>query len=194
MVLLKLLLALFLTIIFSGCQSLRPPTDSKSTLLLGKVIFKAVQVHPDSNSWGISPDPNGIYTSPITVTLTNSDGSKDFEISTSNNGIFVSNALPAGIYFLKRLKVIYYPVYQWSYFTVFGHNKQIIVKAGTVTNIGILDWYFTSNPTDNKKYIADLFSNRDYELVKKEFLDNHDSQKWNAVSWTNVPIDQSYNN
>lgn len=178
--------------ILAGCQTVAPPKGSSSTLLVGKVIFKAVGVDPDSNP--VAFNPNGIYKSPITLTLSNSGGSKTIELATFNNGLFISDTLAPGIYFLKKITVVYYPLYKWEYYITFGHEKQIVVKSGTVTNVGIIDWYLTSNPVDNKKLLGEVFSNRDYALVETEFLRFQDPQAWKDVPWTKAAIDQSYNN
>lgn len=181
----KLILIGFIaSLVLWSCQTVTKYSEEQNALLVGKVIYKAVATKEKFD---------GIYTSNITLTLVKSGTTKNIEISTNADGFIVNADLAPGIYALKRLDVKISNHNSVSgYHINYNHGRTIVIKDHSINNVGILNWYCTTNPYDTEYYYSDVFTNRDYAIVESEFKAIKGAQSWKSVNWVQVSMESDY--
>jgi hypothetical protein len=179
-------LAILLILILSGCQSISGPKNSQSTLLVGKAIFKAVAVTDNEPM-------NGVSTSDIHLYFEGGKNNTTFEAVTNNDGMFFLEGLEPGIYHLKKIQIKLMRGKFSSFSTTLNHEKSIEVGPGVISNVGIIDWFTDPNPDYPTKYFADVFSNRDFDLVKDIVQSLPSFTPWATFPWKNISTGADYN-
>ena len=128
-------LAAALAASLASCASFPEPEDDQSTLVIGKLDFSL------EGTSMMSDYLSRITTESIAMVLENRKTGERYFLNTDLAGNFIKAGVPAGRYALSRIDVGLRD--GETAFTISGTREMkssLNIKAGTVSNMGLLDW------------------------------------------------------
>ena len=161
-----------------GCATFSEPASDSDTLAIG-IVIQTGENFGESSGATVS----GINKSGIDLTIMNIDTNREYRTRTRTNGLFSVNKLPEGTY---RINKLYIKVESGramaSLSTSPINNYTFTVMNGKVNNLGVINWDSKLAEGTTLKF------SHSYDDVKKEFVSQYPSSKWQSREMVNIAI------
>ena len=128
---------LLVALLFAGCEKVPEPEGPDDSLLIGAIMLEARGYKETANM-----RIDGEHYRNITLTFSNAITGEEYELKTREAGLFWSNKIPAGNYYIKRYAfVLETDSHKYTLHGTLTGKLTLPVRPGRVTNLGAILWY-----------------------------------------------------
>ncbi len=168
-----------------SCASLPEPSTTVQSLLVGQIVFVAKNFE---TMQGGAISVNGTSTDGLNLFLTNDQTKTTTKLHASDEGYFLTAALPPGNYFVSDILLDRKIISSGGVSADFqisinpSATTKFVMAPGTVTNLGKIVW------TADAKTNSDVVPREDFSAVKAQFQTTHLKSAWLAQKWVSVTL------
>ncbi|NLY88944.1 MAG: hypothetical protein GX085_04910 [Firmicutes bacterium] len=170
-------IALLLAAVFlAGCAKIPEPDGPDDSLLIGVINLEA-RGYREKSDMRI----DGEHSRNITITFCDVITGKEYKVKTGEAGLFWSNEIPTGNYYLKTL---HFELERdnYKYWIRRGFSSATLpVRPGRVTNLGALLWY-----SDAEKEEERIRQVKTPEQLRNELQRKFPESAWYEREWISI--------
>ncbi|NLZ43408.1 MAG: hypothetical protein GX894_00960 [Clostridia bacterium] len=170
---------LLVALLFAGCEKVPEPEGPDDSLLIGAIMLEARGYKETANM-----RIDGEHYRNITLTFSNAITGEEYELKTREAGLFWSNKIPAGNYYIKRYAfVLETDSHKYTLHGTLTGKLTLPVRPGRVTNLGAILWY-----SDAENEVYQFRQAKTPEQFRDELQKEFPESAWHQREWISVKI------
>lgn len=170
---------LLMALLFAGCEKVPEPEGPGDSLLIGAITLEARGYKETSNM-----RIDGEHSRNITLTFANVMTGEEYELKTREGGLFWTDKIPAGNYYIKRYAFrLETSGHIYTLHGTLSGRVTLPVRPGRVTNLGAILWY---SDTENEVY--QFRQAKTPEQLRDELQKLFPESAWFQREWISVKL------